>query len=183
MWIEPRRSARRLGYEGETYYFCSQHCLETFRAGAERTRTRHRTEVRILHALHNGIMRTVAQPIVSLPDRSLVGVEALARFNDPADGSPTGWLEDARSVAMQTELEFTVVANAIDAACGHIGGNVPVHINLSPDSILSTRFEELLRRAGTWPSCWRSRSMTPSLTMGQCAPHSRLCVRRGECSP
>lgn len=106
MWIEPRRSAHRFEYEGETYYFCSQHCLETFQGGAERTRGRHEIEARILGALHNHAMRTVAQPIVSLPDRRLVGVEALARFDEIAHGSPTSWFEDARSAESFRLLDY-----------------------------------------------------------------------------
>ena len=143
MWIEPRLSARRFEYEGETYYFCSQQCLETFQAGAERTRARHEIEARILGALHNHTMRTVAQPIVSLPDRRLVGVEALARFDEPPH-APEAWFEQARSVGMQVDLEFVIVANVIDVGSPHIGEKVLVHVNLSPDSILNTRFDDML---------------------------------------
>ena len=32
MTVEPAKATGHLDYEGETYYFCSTHCLDRFRA-------------------------------------------------------------------------------------------------------------------------------------------------------
>lgn len=36
MNVEPEAAAGKDAFEGETFYFCSQHCLETFQADPRR---------------------------------------------------------------------------------------------------------------------------------------------------
>ena len=58
---------------------------------------------------------TVLQPIVSLDERQVKGLEALSRFPDGAE--PDHWFQTGWSVGLGKELELACIRSALD----HIG--------------------------------------------------------------
>lgn len=88
-------------------------------------------------------LRMAAQPIVDLETGRVIGGEALARFDEPVAGGPATWFAEAWDVGLGLELELATarlalatVAPALDP--GYVG------LNLSPETILSHDFLELL---------------------------------------
>jgi PAS domain S-box-containing protein len=104
-----------------------------------RTSRRHISEAIMTRAVH-----TALQPIVSVADRRLVGVEALARFDDGR--APDVWFSEARATGQNLDLDrlaFTTALGQLDVLPSH----AYLSINASPELILSPMFgEELLRR-------------------------------------
>jgi EAL domain-containing protein (putative c-di-GMP-specific phosphodiesterase class I)/AmiR/NasT family two-component response regulator len=101
---------------------------------------------RIAHAVQAGEFAVLAQPVVSLGDRRVIGAEALVRFTGlPA--SPATWFAEAESLGLGPDLEYATAERALDQARGHTPG-IWVSINLSPVGILRPRFEDLVARAG-----------------------------------
>ena len=94
-----------------------------------------RREARIRTALARGRPVAVFQPVVRLEDGSVVGVEALARFDVGLRESPLPWFEDAGSVDMRTELELAAVSAAVLAA-GDLDDHLWISLNVSPDTAL-----------------------------------------------
>jgi len=64
MTVDPESAAGSFDYKGETYYFCSLHCLEKFREDPERFLNK---PVQPLMVQPVGIRRERAQPVSSNP--------------------------------------------------------------------------------------------------------------------
>ena len=85
------------------------------------------------------------QPIVRLDDRSVIGFEALTRFNDAV--SPDVHFKEAERVALGPELELATLAAAIEHGQG-LPGAAKLHVNVSPARLLDTdRLPALVRRS------------------------------------
>lgn len=98
--------------------------------GLRRTRL-----ARIDAAIGNGDPKVVFQPIRSLRDGSILGVECLARFLSEPYRGPHEWFAEAHQVAVGVELELHVAHKAI-LACATLPAPICLSINLSPDTLL-----------------------------------------------
>ena len=86
------------------------------------------------------------QPIVSLSDRELLGVECLARFPDAALRGPDKWFDEAAEIGRGTELELLAIRCAL-ATRAVLPSNAYLSINASPETVLSGELEALLAGA------------------------------------
>ena len=73
----------------------------------------------------------VFQPIVSLVDGRLLGVEALARFDGEPRRPPNEWFAEAQVVGRGVELELNAAALALDQL-GSLPSGTYMSINASP---------------------------------------------------
>ncbi|MGA2211483.1 MAG: PAS domain S-box protein [Acidimicrobiales bacterium] len=101
-------------------------------------------EMMLRRALDRGEFRVAYQPVVSLPDETPVGVEALLRWEHPERGtlSPTEFIPAAE----ETGLIVPIGAWVLDEAVAQLerwrqqlagAGNLFVAVNLSPRQLLS----------------------------------------------
>lgn len=121
------------------------------------------TSAAVLGVLADGALRTAFQPIVSLVDGRLLGVEALARFAADAGGRTVeDWFADAARVGLGVDLEVHAVRNALRLATALPDGAY-VSVNLSPETLL-------------WPGL-------PDVLRGAPVPLSRIVVELTEHSP
>jgi len=82
---------------------------------------------------------------VRLDDRSVIGFEALTRFNDAV--SPDVHFKEAERVALGPELELATLAAAIEQG-QDLSGAAKLHVNVSPARLLDTdRLPALVRRS------------------------------------
>jgi len=98
---------------------------------------------RILKVLERGLMKMVFQPIADLADGRVTGVEALARFAVEPSRTPDVWFEEAGAVNLREELELAAVRLAL-AHPELLPEGMYLSINLSPETVTSARFAELL---------------------------------------
>jgi EAL domain-containing protein (putative c-di-GMP-specific phosphodiesterase class I)/DNA-binding NarL/FixJ family response regulator/GGDEF domain-containing protein len=87
----------------------------------------------------------VFQPIVSLADNALIGVEALARFTTEERRSPDLWLDEAHTLGLRPELEAALAAAAVEH-CPRLEPDTFMTVNLSPEAALSGLLTEALPR-------------------------------------
>ena len=90
------------------------------------------------------------QPIVSLADGAVVGMEALSRFDTQPYRTPDLWFADAWRLGMGEELERA----ALQAALAHqsrLPDGVYLAINLSPRALQSAETLQMLHEAGPGP--------------------------------
>ncbi len=83
------------------------------------------------------------QPIVDLGTGTLLGVEALARFEGPPRQSPATWLLEAEEVGMREELELAAVGLAVDVL-PRLPDDAFVAINVGPSAVTSPHLAEQL---------------------------------------
>jgi EAL domain-containing protein (putative c-di-GMP-specific phosphodiesterase class I) len=88
-------------------------------------------------------MKMVFQPIADLADGRVTGVEALARFAVEPSRTPDVWFEEAGAVNLREELELAAVRLAL-AHPELLPEGMYLSINLSPETVTSARFAELL---------------------------------------
>jgi EAL domain-containing protein (putative c-di-GMP-specific phosphodiesterase class I) len=103
---------------------------------------------RVTRVLEGHGLSMVFQPIVDLRDRSVVGMEALARFASDPQRPPDPWFAEAASVGLGIELELLAVRTALKEAPG-FPDDVYLSLNLSPRGVLSGL---LLESLGSFPS-------------------------------
>ncbi len=114
------------------------------------------TESDLARALSNGEIVVHYQPIVSLPDGRITGVEALARWDHPAYGliGPCEFIPLAEDSGLITTLTYQIIEQATaEMASVRAGGQlVSVAINLSAcmldDLELPERIDAILSDAG-----------------------------------
>jgi len=88
----------------------------------------------------------VYQPMFQLSDMTLVGAEALARFQDEPQRSPDKWFMEAGEVGMKTQLEIKAARSAL-ARYRSLWKRGPLHylgINSSPQMITEGRMLEII---------------------------------------
>jgi len=86
------------------------------------------------------------QPIWSLKTESIVGFEALARFQTEPYRSPDVWFAEADEVGQGETLELMAMQLAIDQL-PQIPAECFLSINASPELLLSGKAERLIKRA------------------------------------
>lgn len=91
-------------------------------------------------------MRMVFQPIVDISTREVVGVEALARFEQEPRRTPDVWFAEAWEVRLGSELELAAVRAAI-ARFPELPESVYMSFNVSPETLQTEAFFELLEHA------------------------------------
>jgi diguanylate cyclase (GGDEF)-like protein len=93
--------------------------------------------VELWHALRRDELRLLFQPLVDLRDGSILGMEALLRWQHPRLGllPPAGFLAVAEEAGLSTEIDRWVLARACRQAArwSRAGRLVPVTVNVSPD--------------------------------------------------
>jgi EAL domain-containing protein (putative c-di-GMP-specific phosphodiesterase class I)/GGDEF domain-containing protein len=94
-------------------------------------------------ALDERPFEIVLQPIADLRDRSVLAVEAFARFEGPQGRAPAQWLEAAEAAGLRQDLELALVAEAV-AALPRIPEPVLLSVNLSPATALDPRLADVL---------------------------------------
>lgn len=98
---------------------------------------------RIRRAVAGDGMRMVFQPIVDLRDRSVVGVEALARFAGPPNRSPELWFAEAADVGLAEELELAAMRTAL-RSLDRIPAGAHLALNASHRTAVSPRLLDVL---------------------------------------
>lgn len=98
---------------------------------------------RIREVLDGGLIRMVFQPIADLRDDRVAGLEALARFDLEPSRTPDVWFDEAQAVDLREELELAAVTMALDGL-EHLPPGTYLSINLSPETVTSARFAEML---------------------------------------
>jgi EAL domain-containing protein (putative c-di-GMP-specific phosphodiesterase class I)/DNA-binding NarL/FixJ family response regulator len=83
------------------------------------------------------------QPITSLAEDRVIGVEALARFDTEPRRSPDVWFADAVAVGLGIELDMAAVQKAV-CILPDLPPGVDLFLNVLPESIFSARFAELV---------------------------------------
>jgi PAS domain S-box-containing protein len=116
--------------------------------GSEATQTLLAEQMRAkIEAVLGDLSFTIAfQPIYDLSTGRVVGAEALTRFPDDAEVTPDVWFSQAASVGLGAELELAAVEAAFAAAAG-LPEEIYVSVNLSPETCLSPRLAEVIRRS------------------------------------
>jgi PAS domain S-box-containing protein len=101
----------------------------------------------ILRVLAGDELRTAFQPIVSLCDGRLLGVEALSRFTGSDEGRTVeDWFTDAARVGLGVDLEVHAALHALRQATA-LPEEAYVSVNLSPDTLLWPGLPDALRKA------------------------------------
>ncbi|MBW8826500.1 MAG: EAL domain-containing protein [Acidobacteria bacterium] len=100
-----------------------------------------RASTRIQAVVHAGEqLRVVFQPIVDLRSGAVAGYEALARF---PTGRPDEWFAEAHAVGLGVDFEMSAIVQSV--ALRHPDWGY-VSINVSPTTIVSPAFAELIAR-------------------------------------
>jgi EAL domain-containing protein (putative c-di-GMP-specific phosphodiesterase class I) len=106
---------------------------------------RDRTRQRILRAIADDDgLSTVFQPVVSIHNGAVIGVEALSRFPAHFGLAPDVWFADAEAVGLGLELEMTAVRSAL-RALDELPIEVLLGINVSPVVAESPDLHHLLQ--------------------------------------
>jgi EAL domain-containing protein (putative c-di-GMP-specific phosphodiesterase class I) len=152
MWF----AERRLRSTEQTVFALRTRLSDQARDGERR---RVATE-RIRSVLDGPGPEMVFQPIVSLADGAISGVEALARFRLEPQRTPDVWFAEAKEVGLGVELERVAARSAL-SCLDRLPQDVGMFVNLSPEAFVSPGFRELLA----------------------CAPEDRLVVEVTEHAP
>jgi EAL domain-containing protein (putative c-di-GMP-specific phosphodiesterase class I) len=122
---------------------------------------RRRIGIELRSALDNDEIRLVYQPIVSMPDRSCVGFEALARWEHPELGflSPAIFIPVAEQVGLMSAIGARILRQACDqlAQWQRRDGadRLKLNVNVSPQQMADPAFPAIvadcLSRSGADP--------------------------------
>jgi len=88
-------------------------------------------------------LQMVYQPIVDLASGTVVGAEALARFESTPARGPDAWFGEADAVGRGTELELLAIELAV-AGIGALPSGAYLSMNVSPHTILSGELDACL---------------------------------------
>jgi EAL domain-containing protein (putative c-di-GMP-specific phosphodiesterase class I)/AmiR/NasT family two-component response regulator len=100
------------------------------------------TRRRIQDVLDGNRVTPVYQPIVDLDTRKPVGYEGLSRFYNPRHGGPDRWFDDAFTVGLGVELEWSA-AQTLLPLLNLIPDGTFLAINMSPATVLHVMENEL----------------------------------------
>jgi EAL domain-containing protein (putative c-di-GMP-specific phosphodiesterase class I) len=103
---------------------------------------------RIRRVIEGEGLRIVFQPIMDLRDRTVVGVEALARFDDVSGRTPDVWFGEAASVGLGVELELTAIRAALEQL-DRLPSSTYLSLNVSHRTAMSPRTQQLLQSVPT----------------------------------
>jgi EAL domain-containing protein (putative c-di-GMP-specific phosphodiesterase class I) len=105
-------------------------------------------ETELRHAIDNGELRLFYQPIVHLADETLLGYEALIRWQHPTRGllPPGAFLDAAENNRLTSKLGEWVIRQACTDAAGWPAG-LRVHVNVSARHLAEDGFSELVQSA------------------------------------
>jgi len=100
---------------------------------------------RVKRTIEHDQLSIYFQPIRSLVDGHLVGLEALSRFPGGQQRPPYRWFADAWEVGLGVELEMLAIKKGLRALHSIAGAYLAV--NVSPATVLSGKLETLLHDA------------------------------------
>jgi EAL domain-containing protein (putative c-di-GMP-specific phosphodiesterase class I) len=100
---------------------------------------------RVRRAIDGVGLRMHGQPIVRLEDCSVIGCEALARFDGEPESTPVTWFNSAESFGLREDLELAAIQQSLEALDVMVGDNY-MAINVSPQVASTARLRELLGR-------------------------------------
>src|SRR3954467_15255317 len=105
-------------------------------------------ETELRHAIDHEELRLFYQPIVHLADETLLGYEALVRWQHPTRGllPPAAFLAAAENNRLTSRLGEWVLHQACQDAAGWPGG-LRVHVNISARHLAEEGFSELVAAA------------------------------------
>ena len=106
-------------------------------------RQQRRAANEIWHAMEQGAPRIVYQPIYSLLDDSIAGVECLSRFDLDPRRAPDVWFNAAHDAGVGMDLELRAIECALEAL-EQLPSPLSLSLNSSPDLIVSGRLERAL---------------------------------------
>lgn len=106
-------------------------------------RSKQRAADEIRRALEQGAPRIVYQPIYSLADDAMSGVECLSRFDLEPRRAPDVWFHAARDAGLGMELELRAIEAAL-GALAELPEPLSVSLNSSPELLVSGRLGTLL---------------------------------------
>ncbi|QLF93920.1 EAL domain-containing protein [Pseudomonas sp. ABC1] len=113
-------------------------------------RERHSLAMQLRRALLYGGLHIHYQPLVRLRDRQMVGVEALARWEDEeGEGvSPDDFIPMAEHMGLMTSLSRQIVRKALDGVRERLAdaGSFYISINLTAANIADPEFHAFLQR-------------------------------------
>ena len=108
----------------------------------EQRATEERRRARVEAAVAGVGRHHVLQPIVDVDRGTRIGVEALARFDDPPQ-RPDAWFAEAQHVGLANDLEIAAARTAL-ASLGEVGDGEYVSVNLSPTAVLDRSLVDVL---------------------------------------
>lgn len=130
--------ARDLGFMRVVAEMIGEHLgTQAFLADSERQRKRMRIEEILADP---GLPRIALQPVIDLARGGVVAFEALSRFRR---SRPEPTFSDAWEVGLGEALELQAVEHAL-LAIERIPGDVSLSINVSPRTVISDAFRELV---------------------------------------
>jgi EAL domain-containing protein (putative c-di-GMP-specific phosphodiesterase class I) len=97
-------------------------------------------------AIDDRAFTMVFQPIFDLDGGAIVGMEALARFSELPQRTPTVWIAEAEAVGLLMDLELALAGAALDGL-ESIPPDAYLALNFSPETAVSDRLRDLLERA------------------------------------
>lgn len=117
------------------------------RIEVQRRKEEHQKNIRdqIYRVSANNDLAMHFQPIWSVADSSVVGYEALARFNTHPYRTPDVWFEEAHQAGLGAYLESQAIAKALSYR-DKIPNNCFLSINASPEAVLSGTVSRLFTR-------------------------------------
>jgi EAL domain-containing protein (putative c-di-GMP-specific phosphodiesterase class I)/ActR/RegA family two-component response regulator len=98
---------------------------------------------RIRRVLDGALPRIVFQPIAQLDCRSIVGYEALARFDQEPFRPPNVWFAEADEVGLGIDLELAAVRVALERMA-EMPDDMFLTLNVSPTTAMTGALDELL---------------------------------------
>jgi EAL domain-containing protein (putative c-di-GMP-specific phosphodiesterase class I) len=109
------------------------------------SRLKQRVVDEVHEAMAAGAPRVVYQPIYSLANDAMVGVECLSRFDMEPRRTPDVWFKAAHNVGLGMDLELRAIENAL-CALDYLPDSISLSVNCSPELITSGRLDAVLGR-------------------------------------
>jgi EAL domain-containing protein (putative c-di-GMP-specific phosphodiesterase class I) len=104
------------------------------------------TTARVREVIDSGNVSFLYQPVYDIKRATVVGFEALARFNSTPMRGPDVWFEDAASVGLDVALETELIAKAMESF-ERLPDTVYIGFNVSPNIIVNGQLERAFDRA------------------------------------